>query len=72
MTRVRRSLLNYVFTLAVVVVTSVIGFICTPWLIRLLGGEKLGASRALVEWFGIIGLWFMHSGAVSEFFKRTF
>jgi O-antigen/teichoic acid export membrane protein len=56
MTRVRRSLLNYVFTLAVVVVTSVIGFICTPWLIRLLGGEKLGASRALVEWFGIIGL----------------
>jgi O-antigen/teichoic acid export membrane protein len=54
--RLRRSLLNYAASMTFVGVTAVTGFITTPWLIRWLTREKLGACRALVEWLGIIGL----------------
>jgi hypothetical protein len=52
----RRSLLNYVFTLGFIGISAVVGFLTTPWLIRLMGGEQLGAWRALAEWLSTIGL----------------
>ncbi|HEY2857562.1 MAG TPA: hypothetical protein VGJ21_04050, partial [Terracidiphilus sp.] len=50
MSRGRRSILNYLSSLAFAAITLLLSLIATPLLLRCLGQEKLGAFRATSDW----------------------
>lgn len=50
--RTQRSALNWVAGVAVSITTIAIAFVTTPLLLRFLGAERFGATRAAADWFG--------------------
>src|SRR5580698_1694339 len=54
--RVRRAVMTWLAGAFYTAVTLAVGFITTPLLIRYLGSDRLGASRAATEWMGYLAL----------------
>ena len=54
MSRARNSARNLAAGLGLTLVSAVSSFFATPWLLRWLGPERLGAFRALMDWVGHI------------------
>lgn len=54
--RVVRASSTLLSTSALSFLTMGIGFVTTPILLRLLGPDRLGANRLIVDWFGYIAL----------------
>ncbi len=52
--RVRRAAWTYLTGVLYTITTILAGFVATPILLRLLGGERLGAFRVMGEWFGYL------------------
>jgi O-antigen/teichoic acid export membrane protein len=54
--RTQRSALNWIAGVAVSLTTIAIAFVTTPLLLRFLGAERFGATRAAADWFGHLSL----------------
>lgn len=52
--RIRRAAWTYLTGVLYTVATILAGFVATPLLLRLLGGERLGAFRVMGEWLGYL------------------
>ncbi len=66
MSRTRRSAWNFGTAFLSAAVTVLLGFVGTPLIIRLLGAERFGAFRVLLDWLGNLALLdFGVSGSVS-------
>src|SRR3954470_2538174 len=52
--RLRRAAWTYLAGTLYTVATILAGFVATPILLRLLGGERLGAFRVMGEWLGYL------------------
>lgn len=53
-TRTGRALLSWAAGAAQIVVSMAVGFVTTPYLLRFLGAERLGAIRASQQWNGYL------------------
>jgi O-antigen/teichoic acid export membrane protein len=56
MTRTRAAILNYLSSVALTGTTMAVGLIATPFLVRWLGEERFGATRAATDVIGYLGL----------------
>jgi O-antigen/teichoic acid export membrane protein len=56
MSRVRSASRNYASSIFASAVTLVVGFFATPWLLRWLGTERMGAFRVTADWYGYLSL----------------
>jgi O-antigen/teichoic acid export membrane protein len=66
LSRTRRSAWNFGTAFVSTTVTVLLGFVGTPIIIRLLGVERFGAFRVLIDWLGNLALLdFGVSGSVS-------
>lgn len=56
MSRVQRTTLNYLANLTLTGLTIIVGFVLTPALLRALGEERFGATRAAQDWLGSLAV----------------
>jgi O-antigen/teichoic acid export membrane protein len=54
--RSRRAIFTFSTGVALAAVTTIVGLVATPFLLRWLGDERYGAYRALAEWAGYLTL----------------
>src|SRR5581483_10248477 len=56
MSRAQRSILNYITGLGFTGLMLLLSLVATPWLLRWLGQEQLGAFRAAGDWLSYLAL----------------
>ena len=56
MTRTQKSVWSFATGLGSLILTMLIGFVSTPWILAWLGRERFGAWRVLLDCFGYLAL----------------